>query len=102
MNLIIGNKTIPLVVSRLLACKRPLPFEEITVPLDGSWSEEKRIRILAPSRAVPSCDGGPGLWDSLAISDTCADRVGRERFWPKDRRRGPWHGPWSRKCTPAT
>lgn len=29
-------------------------------------------------------DGETVVWDSLAILEYCADKVGRERFWPKD------------------
>jgi glutathione S-transferase len=29
-------------------------------------------------------DGECVVWDSLAIIEFCADRIGRERFWPED------------------
>ena len=29
-------------------------------------------------------DGDTVIWDSLAIIEYCADKVGRERFWPED------------------
>ena len=72
-----------------LACKQSgLAFEEITVPLYGEdWDEQKKQdEDLAPSQGkVPILwDGECVVWDSLAIIDFLADRVGRDRFWPKD------------------
>ena len=90
MKLIIGNKNYSSWSLRgWLACKQSgLPFEEITVPLYGEdWDEKKRAdEDLAPSSGkVPILwDGDCVVWDSLAIIDFLADRVGRDRFWPKD------------------
>ena len=90
MKLIIGNKNYSSWSLRgWLACKQSgLSFEEITVPLYGEeWDEiKKRDEDLAPSQGkVPILwDGDCVVWDSLAIIDFLADRVGRDRFWPKD------------------
>jgi len=90
MKLIIGNKNYSSWSLRgWLACKQSgLAFEEITVPLYGEdWDEQKKQdEDLAPSQGkVPILwDGECVVWDSLAIIDFLADRVGRDRFWPKD------------------
>jgi glutathione S-transferase len=90
MKLIIGNKNYSSWSLRgWLACKQSgLAFEEITVPLYGEdWDEtKKQDEDLAPSSGkVPILwDGECVVWDSLAIIDFLADRVGRDRFWPKD------------------
>ncbi|MDP3673739.1 MAG: glutathione S-transferase family protein [Novosphingobium sp.] len=90
MKLIIGNKNYSSWSLRgWLACKQSgLPFEEITVPLYGEeWdAAKKQTEDLAPSSGkVPILwDGECVVWDSLAIIDFLADRVGRDRFWPKD------------------
>ena len=89
MKLIIGNKNYSSWSLRgWLACKQSgLAFEEITVPIYGEeWDEEKKTDELAPSSGkVPILwDGDCVVWDSLAIIDFLADRVGRNRFWPRD------------------
>ena len=89
MTLIIGNKNYSSWSLRgWLACKQSgLAFEEITVPLYGEeWDDEKKTDELAPSSGkVPILwDGECVVWDSLAIIDFLADRVGRDRFWPRD------------------
>ena len=88
MKLIIGNKNYSSWSLRgWLACKQSgLSFEEITVPIYGEdWDEQKRQDDLAPSSGkVPILwDGEAVVWDSLAIIDFLADKVGRDRFWPK-------------------
>ena len=89
MKLIIGNKAYSSWSLRgWLATKQSgLHFDEIIVPLfsDG-WEERKREDDLAPSSGkVPTLwDGEAVVWDSLAIIDYLADKVGRDRFWPKD------------------
>jgi glutathione S-transferase len=88
MKLIIGNKNYSSWSLRgWLACKQSgLSFEEILVPLFGEeWEQEKRKGDLAPSSGkVPILwDGEAVVWDSLAIVDYLADKVGRDRFWPK-------------------
>ena len=89
MKLIIGNKNYSSWSLRgWLACKQSgLHFDEILVPLYGEdWEEEKREnQDLAPSHGkVPILwDGDAVVWDSLAIIEYLADKVGRDRFWPK-------------------
>jgi glutathione S-transferase len=89
MKLILGNKNYSSWSLRgWLACKQSgLAFDEITVPLYGEdWEQQKRhTDEIAPSSGkVPVLwDGEAVVWDSLAIVDYLADRVGRERFWPK-------------------
>jgi glutathione S-transferase len=89
LKLIIGNKAYSSWSLRgWLAVKQSgLHFDEITVPLfDDSWDERKREEDLVPSSGkVPILwDGDAVIWDSLAIMEYLADKVGRERFWPKD------------------
>jgi glutathione S-transferase len=89
MKLIIGNKNYSSWSLRgWLACKQSgLSFEEIQVPLYGEdWDEQKkRIGEISPSQGkVPVLwDGEAVVWDSLAIIEYLADKVGRDRFWPK-------------------
>jgi glutathione S-transferase len=89
MKLIIGNKAYSSWSLRgwLAAKQSGLGFEEITVPLyEEGWDERRREEDLAPSSGkVPILwDGDAVVWDSLAIIDYLADKVGRDRFWPKD------------------
>jgi glutathione S-transferase len=89
MKLIIGNKAYSSWSLRgWLAVKQSgLPFEEMTVPLyDNEWDERRREEDIAPSAGkVPILwDGDAVIWDSIAIVEYLADKVGRERFWPKD------------------
>jgi glutathione S-transferase len=89
MKLIIGNKNYSSWSLRgWLACKQSgLHFEEIQVPLYGDdWDQRKKEHDeIAPSSGkVPVLwDGEAVVWDSLAIVEYLADKVGRERFWPK-------------------
>jgi glutathione S-transferase len=88
MKLIIGNKNYSSWSLRgWLACKQSgLSFEEVLVPMYGDdWEEQRRQDGLAPSSGkVPILwDGEAVVWDSLAIVDYLADKVGRDRFWPK-------------------
>lgn len=90
MKLIIGNKNYSSWSLRgWLAVKQSgLKFEELTVNIDGEeWGEAKRaMGEVQPSHGkMPVLwDGAAVIWDSLAILEYLADRVGRERFWPKD------------------
>ena len=89
LKLIIGNKAYSSWSLRgWLAVKQSgLPFEEITVPLyNDDWDKRRAGDEFAPSQGkVPILwDGETVIWDSLAIVDWLADRVGRERFWPED------------------
>ncbi|USI73949.1 glutathione S-transferase family protein [Sphingomonas morindae] len=89
LKLIIGNKAYSSWSLRgwLAVRQSGLPYEEITVPLyDEAWDRRREGAEFAPSSGkVPILwDGETVVWDSLAIVDWLADRVGRERFWPED------------------
>jgi glutathione S-transferase len=90
MKLIIGNKAYSSWSLRgWLACKLSgLPFEEVVVPLyDGDWDRRREGDEFAPSGGkVPVlwCSDDTVVWDSLAIVEHLADKVGRDRFWPED------------------
>ncbi len=90
MKLIIGNKNYSSWSLRgwLAAKQSGLHFEELTVSIYGDeWEETKREQgDFQPSGGkVPILwDGDVVIWDSLAILEYLADRVGRDRFWPKD------------------
>jgi glutathione S-transferase len=90
MKLIIGNKNYSSWSLRgWLALKQSgLAFEELTVNIAGEdWEEAKRQwgDIQPSSGKVPVLwDGDVVIWDSLAIVEYLADKVGRDRFWPKD------------------
>lgn len=89
IKLIIGNKAYSSWSLRgWLAVKQSgLHFEEVLVPLyDDNWEQRKREDDLAPSAGkVPILwDDDAVVWDSLAIIDYLADKVGRDRYWPKD------------------
>jgi len=89
MKLIIGNKAYSSWSLRgWLACKQSgLPFEEVVVPMyDADWEKRRAGDEFAPSSGkVPILwDGDAVVWDSLAIVDYLADKVGRDRFWPED------------------
>ena len=89
MKLIIGNKAYSSWSLRgWLACKQAgIAFEEVVVPLyDENWDKRREGDEFAPSSGkVPILwDGDSVVWDSLAIVEYLADKVGRERFWPAD------------------
>ena len=89
MKLIIGNKAYSSWSLRgWLACKQAgIAFEEVVVPLyDENWDKRREGDEFAPSSGkVPTLwDGDVVVWDSLAIVEYLADKVGRERFWPAD------------------
>ena len=90
MKLIIGNKAYSSWSLRgWLACKQSgLPFEEVVVPLyDADWDRRREGDEFAPSAGkVPVLWDGDDVvvWDSLAIIEYLADKVGRDRFWPAD------------------
>jgi glutathione S-transferase len=89
MKLIIGNRAYSSWSMRgWLACKHSgLEFEELVVPLfDEAWEKRREGDEFAPSLGkVPILwDGECVVWDSLAIIDFLADKVGRDRFWPED------------------
>ncbi len=90
MKLILGNKNYSSWSLRgwLAAKQSGLSFEELTVPLMGEdWENAKRQmgEVQPSSGKVPVLwDGDAVIWDSLAIMEYLADKVGRDRFWPKD------------------
>lgn len=90
MKLIIGNKNYSSWSLRgwLAVRQSGLHFDELTVPIMGEeWDRLKRDmgEVQPSSGKVPILwDGEAVIWDSLAILEHLADKVGRERFWPKD------------------
>ena len=89
MKLIIGNRNYSSWSLRgwLAAKQSGLAFAELTVHIDGDdWQAARRQDgEFAPSAGkVPLLwDGDVVVWDSLAILEYLADKVGRDRFWPK-------------------
>ncbi len=90
MKLIIGNKNYSSWSLRgwLAAKQSGLLFEELKVQLAGDdWQVIKREKgeIRPSDGKVPVLwDGDVVAWDSLAIMEYLADKVGRDRFWPKE------------------
>jgi glutathione S-transferase len=90
MKLIIGNKNYSSWSLRgwLAAKQSGLPFEELTVHIDGDdWQAMRRQdgEFQPSAGKVPVLwDGEVVVWDSVAILEYLADKVGRDRFWPKD------------------
>lgn len=89
MKLILGNRNYSSWSMRawLAAKQSGLSFEEIIVPLfDENWDAQKEDGDLQPSSGkVPILwDEDVVVWDSLAILEYLGDKVGRDRFWPKD------------------
>ena len=89
LKLIIGNRAYSSWSMRgWLACKQSeLEFEELVVPMfDENWEKRREGDEFAPSLGkVPILwDGECVVWDSLAIIEFLADRVGRDVFWPED------------------
>jgi glutathione S-transferase len=61
-------------------------FEEIVVPMfEENWEKRRQGDEFAPGGGkVPILwDGECVVWDSLAIVEFLADRVGRDRYWPE-------------------
>lgn len=91
LKLVIGNRAYSSWSMRgwLAAKQSGLPFEE---ELRQMWTPEWDVRrdtdplFAAPTKGqVPILwDGDVAVWDSLAIIDWLADRVGRDIFWPAD------------------
>jgi glutathione S-transferase len=89
LKLIIGNRAYSSWSMRgWLACRQSgEEFEELVVPLfDDEWDRRREGDEFAPSLGkVPILwDGECVVWDSLAIVEFLADRVGRDAFWPED------------------
>ena len=60
------------------------PYEEILISFgDPDWREQ--IKRHSPSGKVPYLiDGALGIWDSLAIVETLAEKFPAARLWPSD------------------
>ncbi|SDC00210.1 glutathione S-transferase [Sphingomonas sp. YR710] len=89
LRLFIGNKVYSSWSLRgwLAVRQSGLPFEETVAPLyDDSWDARREAAEFAPSNGkVPILwDGDVPVWESLAIIDYLADKVGADRFWPAD------------------
>jgi glutathione S-transferase len=88
MKLIIGNRNYSSWSLRgWLACKQSgLPFTEEVLPMfDPDWADRRRGELAPSAGKVPMLwDGDAVVWDSLAILEYLADKVGRDRFWPRD------------------
>ena len=89
LKLIIGNRAYSSWSMRgWLACRQSgEEFEELVVPMFGEeWDRRREGDEFAPSLGkVPILwDGECVVWDSLAIVEFLADRVGRDRFWPEE------------------
>ena len=89
IKIIVGNKAYSSWSQRgWLALKQSgLPFAEEVVPLhDDAWPTRRQQPDIAPAAGkVPIIwDGDIAVWESLAIIDYLADKVGRDRFWPAD------------------
>ncbi len=62
-------------------------FEELVVPMfDAEWDGRREGDEFAPGGGkVPILwDGDCVVWDSLAIIEFLAERVGRELYWPEE------------------
>ena len=89
LKLIIGNRAYSSWSMRgWLAVKQSgEEFEELLVPVfDAEWDQRREGDEFAPSLGkVPILwDGDCVVWDSLAIIEFLADRVGRKKYWPED------------------
>ena len=89
LKLIIGNRAYSSWSFRgWLACKQSgLDFEELVVPMfDADWEKRREGDEFAPSLGkVPILwDGECVVWDSLAIIEFLADRVGGDVYWPEE------------------
>ena len=89
LKLIIGNRAYSSWSMRgwLAAKQSGEEFEELLVPVyDAEWDQLREGDEFAPSLGkVPILwDGDCVVWDSLAIIEFLADRVGRKKYWPED------------------
>jgi len=87
--LIIGNRAYSSWSFRgwLAAKQSGEDFEEYVVPMfDADWDKRREGDEFAPSLGkVPILwDGDIVVWDSLAIIEFLADRVGPAFYWPED------------------
>jgi glutathione S-transferase len=87
LELVIGDKNLSSWSLRpwLVLTRLGRPFHETMVRLDRP---ETKAEILSHSHAgqvpVLKLDDGTVIWDSLAISETLADRFPEARLWPDD------------------
>ena len=89
IKLIIGNRAYSSWSMRgwLAVRQSELEFEELVVPVfDEQWEQLREGDEFAPSLGkVPILwDGDCVVWDSIAIVEFLADRVGRDKFWPTE------------------
>ena len=89
IKLIIGNRAYSSWSMRgwLAMRQSELEFEELVVPVfDEEWEKLREGDEFAPSLGkVPILwDDDCVVWDSMAIIEFLADRVGRDKFWPAD------------------
>ncbi len=89
IKLIIGNRAYSSWSMRgwLAVRQSGLEFEELVVPVfDEAWEQLREGDEFAPSLGkVPILwDGDSVVWDSIAIVEFLADRVGRDKFWPAE------------------
>jgi len=87
LRIIVGNKRHSSWSLRgWLAVKQSgLPHQEVVVPMFGDEFDAAKREGLLPSGKVPTLwDGEVPVWDSLAIVEYLADRVGRDAYWPFD------------------
>ena len=89
IKLIIGNRAYSSWSMRgwLAVRQSGLEFEELVVPVfDEAWEQLREGDEFAPSLGkVPILwDGDCVVWDSIAIVEFLADRVGRDKFWPAE------------------
>ena len=108
LKLIIGNRAYSSWSMRgWLAVKQSgEEFEELVVPMfDDEWEKRREGDEFAPSLGkVPILwDGECVVWDSLAIIEFLADRVGRDALLAGGRSaRAAWRGRWRPKCIRAS
>jgi glutathione S-transferase len=91
MKLIIGNKAYSSwssALAGLLASSRGFISTKLTVPLlrfrMGRAQARRRSGTIVRQSSHPVGRRCGRIWDSLAILEYLADKVGRERYWPKD------------------
>lgn len=89
LTIVIGNKAYSSWSMRgwLAVRLSGLPFRERLIPMwSPEWDAARTDGVLALSGRVPTLvdDDDVLVWDSLAIVDHLAERVGQDRFWPTD------------------
>jgi len=87
MKLVIGDKNYSSWSMRpwVLMRQAGIPFDEISIEL-GEASTPARILQYSPSCKVPCLvtDDGQSIWESLAISETLAERFPELALWPRE------------------